>query len=430
MRKGITGAGTLIVCAAVGWSAAGCEDSTSGAPSVAARVAGETNSDAATRVAYDFLQLVIDSLHARGVDYTAAAVDRTSDLQVPVIAGVDASGQPILAGVRWTDGDAVLVRADVPYVDAKSGVYAASQVVTIGGVTSVLSQGWSSVDATVDGRAYRFVATHLVGQEAPDVQLAQAGELLALLSAETGSTILVGDFNSDAYGIDPTRVTPTYGMMLAAGYRDMWIEPERQARGLTCCQQADLLNARSTFDQRIDFVFTRNLPAGTQPVRRGVVGDRPGDRTASGLWPSDHAGVAVTLLTPAGPLSRLPPGVSAVGRFAIEQPAARHELGGKRRLDNRGDVLDGRLGRPRPAPTGDRDEFGIGEPLGDQRNDLRQHFDLAVPEIGLPAGLDRLVDAPDAFRGRLGDGRNPQPFRPRLGLDIDAYLLGIGLRLS
>src|SRR5881296_974305 len=31
----------------------------------------------ATRVAYDFLQLVLDSLHARGLDYTAAAVDRT-----------------------------------------------------------------------------------------------------------------------------------------------------------------------------------------------------------------------------------------------------------------------------------------------------------------------------------------------------------------
>ena len=385
MRKRILQVPRMLVCAALALSAAACGESESVAPVAAARVVGETNSDAAprgapgitaltwnvylgadigrvlaartaeeavvlateewghvqatdfparagalaraiaaqrphivgleelalyrttdnpfepaTRVAYDFLQLVIDSLHARGVDYTAAAVDRTSDLQVPVIAGVDASGQPILAGVRWTDGDAVLVRADVPYVDAKSGVYAASQVVTIGGVTSVLSQGWSSVDATVDGRAYRFVVTHLVGQEAPDVQLAQAGELLALLSAETGSTILVGDFNSDAYGIDPTRVTPTYGMMLAAGYRDMWIEPERQARGLTCCQQADLLNARSTFDQRIDFVFTRNLPAGTQPVRRGVVGDRPGDRTASGLWPSDHAGVAATIraLTP------------------------------------------------------------------------------------------------------------------------------------
>ena len=252
----------------------------------------------ATRVAYDFLELVIDSLRARGLDYGVAAVDRTTDLQVPVIAGVDASGQPILAGVRWTDGDAVLVRADVPHANPRSGVYTASQLVTIGGVTSSLLQGWSSVDATVGGEVYRFVVTHLAGQEVAGVQVAQTRELLALLAAETRPTILVGDFNSDAYGIDPTRVTPTYEMMLAAGYRDTWIEPGHRALGLTCCQQADLLNARSTFDQRIDFIFARNLPAGTMPVRRGVVGDRPGNRTASGLWPSDHAGVAVTLLPP------------------------------------------------------------------------------------------------------------------------------------
>jgi hypothetical protein len=59
-----------------------------------------------------------------------------------------------------------------------------------------------------------------------------------------------------------------YEMMLAAGYRDTWIEPGHRALGLTCCQQADLLNARSTFDQRIDFIFARNLTAGTMPVRR------------------------------------------------------------------------------------------------------------------------------------------------------------------
>ena len=252
----------------------------------------------ATHVAYDFLELVIDSLRASGLDYGVAAVDRTTDLQVPVIAGVDASGQPILAGVRWTDGDAVLVRGDVPYTNPRSGVYTASQLVTIGGVTSALLQGWSSVEATVGGEVYRFVVTHLAGQEVVDVQLEQTRELLALLAAETRPTILVGDFNSDAYGIDPTRVTPTYGMMLAASYRDTWIEPGHRAPGLTCCQQADLLNARSRFDQRIDFIFARNLPAGTMPVRRGVVGDRPGNRTASGLWPSDHAGVAVTLLPP------------------------------------------------------------------------------------------------------------------------------------
>src|SRR5207237_2387339 len=190
------------------------------------------------RVAYDFLELVIDSLRASGLDYGVAAVDRTTDLQVPVIAGVDASGQPILAGVRWTDGDAVLVRGDVPYTNPRSGVYTASQLVTIGGVTSALLQGWSSVEATVGGEVYRFMVTHLAGQEVVDVQLEQTRELLALLAAATRPTILVGDFNSDAYGIDPTRVTPTYGMMLAAGYRDTWSESGLRARGPTCCQQA------------------------------------------------------------------------------------------------------------------------------------------------------------------------------------------------
>src|SRR2546423_12598931 len=323
MRTAIMDLRSALVCAAVGLSAAGCADSDPIASVVAARVVGETESDAAaraapgvtaltwnvylgadigrvlqartaeeavvlateewghvqatdfparagalaraiaarrphvvgleelalfrtadnpfepaTRVAYDFLHLVTDSLHARGLDYGVGAVDRTTDLQVPVIAGVDASGQPILAGVRWTDGDAVLVRADVPYTNPRVGVYTASQLVTIGGVTSALSQGWSSVEATVGGRSYRVVATHLVGQEAPDVQLAQTGELIALLSAETLPTIVVGDFNSDAYGIDPTRVTPTYATMLAAGYRDTWVERERAPLGLTCCQQA------------------------------------------------------------------------------------------------------------------------------------------------------------------------------------------------
>src|SRR5256885_16125355 len=93
--------------------------------------------------------------------------------------------------------------------------------------------------------------------------------------------------------------------MLAAGYRDTWVERERAPLGLTCCQQADLLNARSTFNQRIDFVFTRNLPPGTMPVRRGVVGDRRGGRPASGPWASGHAGAPPTLLPPPGGRPRI-----------------------------------------------------------------------------------------------------------------------------
>src|SRR5437773_10371680 len=253
----------------------------------------------ATHLAYDFLHLVVDSLRARGLDYAAAAVDRTTDIQVPVIAGFDPSGQPILAGVRFTDGDAVLLRADVRYANPQSGVYRAHIPVTLGNVTTGVYQGWSSAEATLGGQTYRFVATHLAGQEVEAIQLAQTEELLALLGGESQPTILVGDFNSDAYGADPTRATPTYGMVRSAGYADTWTQPDRHAPGLTCCEQADLRNPRPTFDQRLDLIFTRNLPPGARLVSREVVGDRPGERTASGLWPSDHAGVAATFLVPA-----------------------------------------------------------------------------------------------------------------------------------
>src|SRR5438477_115366 len=155
--------------------------------------------------------------------------------------------------------------------------------------------------ATIGGQTYRFVATHLAGQEVQVIQLAQTRELLALLGTDARPTILVGDFNSDAFGADPTRATATYGLLRAAGFRDAWVNPDRRAPGLTCCEQADLLNPRPTFDQRIDFIFGRDLPAGAVPIRREVVGDRPGDRTGAGLWPSDHAGVVVTFMArPAG----------------------------------------------------------------------------------------------------------------------------------
>jgi endonuclease/exonuclease/phosphatase family metal-dependent hydrolase len=153
------------------------------------------------------------------------------------------------------------------------------------------------VEASLDGRTYRFVVTHLAGQEVQATQLAQTAELVSLLRTEERPTILAGDFNSDAYGADPTRATPTYPALRAAGYSDSWIEPERSAPGLTCCEQPDLLNPQPTFDQRIDFIFTRNLPQHARAARREVVGDRIADRRA-GLWPSDHAGLVTTFLTP------------------------------------------------------------------------------------------------------------------------------------
>jgi len=245
----------------------------------------------ATDVVVDFVELIRDSLAARGIHYTVVAADSTTDIELPIFAGFDGGGSPTFDDVRLTDRDALLARADVQVANPAHAVYGAYIPLDLG---PGVHEGWSGVDVTAGGRTYRVISTHLEYQEALPVQLLQAQELLATLSTETRPTILLGDFNSDAYGADPTRATPTLGMMRDAGFTDAWADPGRQAPGLTCCQASDLLNPFGAFDERGDFVFSRNLPAGVHIVSRHIMGDHPGDRLPSGLWPSDHAAIVVT----------------------------------------------------------------------------------------------------------------------------------------
>ena len=252
----------------------------------------------ATTVVYDFLSLLVDSLAARGLHYVVAAADSTTDVELPAFTGIDASGAPTFDDVRLTDRDAVLARADVNFSDPQHGKYQAYIPVSFGPVQTGVFEGWASVRATVHGRTFRFVATHLEAQLAVPVQVGQAQELLGLLQSETQPTILVGDFNSDVLGQVPGAATPSYGMITAAGFADRWLTPHAWDSGASCCERDDLLNPLPTLNQRIDFVFTRAMPRLSIPLRREVVGDRLRDRTPGGLWPSDHAGVVMTFLLP------------------------------------------------------------------------------------------------------------------------------------
>jgi len=63
----------------------------------------------------------------------------------------------------------------------------------------------------------------------------------------------------------------------------------------TCCQESFLLNPGSTLSRRIDLVLVRGDFA---VLGIDVVGGESSDRTPSGLWPSDHAGVVATLRLP------------------------------------------------------------------------------------------------------------------------------------
>ena len=166
-------------------------------------------------------------------------------------------------------------------------------------------RGYVALDAKVKGREYRFVNTHLevwFPEPIPNIQGAQAFELATVLASETKPIILVGDFNSSPE--DPPAALPPYWIMRAAGYEDAWTRRVgRPDPGFTCCQNEFLTNEESELDERIDLIFVRNdtdFPAFSDlgPVKARVLGARERDKTPSGLWPSDHAGVAAKLIIP------------------------------------------------------------------------------------------------------------------------------------
>ena len=125
---------------------------------------------------------------------------------------------------------------------------------------------------------------------AEENRVAQTQELADILSDETLPIILLGDFNTAAP--DGTA----YQILLSAGYVDVW-QMDAEGIGNTCCQDDDILNEVSDLSKRVDLIFVRNLELPTS-VMTHTVGDKPSDRLASGLWPSDHAGVIAHIAIP------------------------------------------------------------------------------------------------------------------------------------
>ena len=243
-------------------------------------VTGTTEPNAET-VTLDFLALLQSELASRGLNYHVAADVQNADAELPGLI----DGQ--LIDVRLTDRDVILAREGVETTPVASDNYEVNLVVSVGGVETTFLRGYAMVEAEVDGEEVTFVNTHLETTLAPPVQLAQAVELLAVLESVEEPVILVGDFNSAADG----STTETYAL-LAARYADAFVEARPGAPGPTCCQAADLLNLPSLLSERIDLILYRGEVEATEAYR---VGKEPSDRTPSGRWPSDHAGVVALL---------------------------------------------------------------------------------------------------------------------------------------
>ena len=72
----------------------------------------------------------------------------------------------------------------------------------------------------------------------------------------------------------------------SAGFTDAWRSKRSPDPGFTCCQAENLLNPTPLLNRRIDLVLFRG---GFGVADISLIGNRPADRTSSGLWPSDHA---------------------------------------------------------------------------------------------------------------------------------------------
>lgn len=248
----------------------------------------------AEEISLDYLQILLDKLQARELHYTPVVQSINWDIEVPTSLGFD---------LRHTDRVVTLIRTDegsgLKVLGTNSGHFATNcKLSTATGQKIEILRGWTSVDLSIRGKAVRLINTHLDGDcSDPAIQLAQAQEILRgpVQDARDKNlpVVLLGDLNSKADGTG----TSTYSELLkpAVGFVDAWKEAGN-GPGFTCCQDDDLLNAESHLSDRRDFVLFRHGPF--QATDAQVVGADPSDRTPSGLWPSDHAGVVAKLRLP------------------------------------------------------------------------------------------------------------------------------------
>lgn len=253
----------------------------------------------ATDVAYDYLEILMAELEARGARYSVAASGSSVDVELPAY---DPTSPTFIRDIRYTDRDVVLVREDVEVVDSESGIY--TYAVPVPGPLGIsLPRGYNRVDLVHDGQAYHFANTHLETDETSvAIQTAQAQELVGMLQGVDVPTIVVGDLNGRPTVEDDGTVV--YALLEGAGFHDAWLShgTADNPDGYTCCFGKSLLGGEDDeLFERIDYVFVRGAAGGSQPEVRDVF--TVGDGARFGVVPdnrriSDHAGVFAALESP------------------------------------------------------------------------------------------------------------------------------------
>jgi len=239
-----------------------------------------TGACGATTTLYDQLQLLLDALAARHMEYTPLAVDTVASIEAPALSGC----------VRFTDRNAILVRTHlrpmgIEISNIQTYHYAAyldlSQIGIFG--FPLIYNGYISADVKAGSDTFRLFDTHLASTYSFDptglLQVAQAGELVAALNGTPLPVVLAGDFNSNAE-LGPEQ-TATVSLIQAAGFSDVWRLFNPVGTGFTWpLYYEDTASGPAVPNERIDLIFTRGV--------RALKVDETG--TTAPLA-SDHAGV-------------------------------------------------------------------------------------------------------------------------------------------
>jgi endonuclease/exonuclease/phosphatase family metal-dependent hydrolase len=231
-------------------------------------------------VALDYELELRKALKQRGLRYRFAGVDMNTDAELP-------SGNPPAMDIRLTVRNGLLVRDGIRVRRVRTANFQAQYPLFRG--LEIAKRGWVSADATVGGRTFRVITTHLESFDRATAE-AQARELVAGPAQTRLPIILLGDLNSRPDG----STSQAYPILVAAGFRDAWAGAYPDAPGLTCCHGVDLRDSTKPLTERIDYVLTRG---GFTAVRGAVTGAAPSSRIG-GLWPSDHGGLWMTLRLP------------------------------------------------------------------------------------------------------------------------------------
>jgi endonuclease/exonuclease/phosphatase family metal-dependent hydrolase len=266
---------------------------------------GTTN---ATKVDYDYLELLLQDLRQQGTPYKAVLVQEEMDLESPAFLG-DPEAGTVSQGrdIRLTMRDVILLRAssDLRVLDKGGAQYDAKVSVDVGGSPLDIIRGYGWVDvAHGSATSFRFVNTHLEAFSSV-AAYAQAQELLAETTATGRTTIIACDCNSDPLNntTKPTDPFPLphsapYNLITGSGFTDMWLEWRPANQGWTSGLN-ELVDepAPGSWTHRIDMIFAKPGPGQQLDVVAGeVTGDEPAAKDPlTGLWPSDHAGVVLTI---------------------------------------------------------------------------------------------------------------------------------------